>query len=197
MKFSATAAILPFVMLQGALAIEFDIRDFEGLWESNEIDIVRFDTPPIPGFVPPVPGQLVGVKSLGSIQCEATGDFRKVMCDFTLVQPGPTCPQGGAFRVKFILDQFDADTGKTKVLKGNGQCCDPATAACVDLPAVPGASPNFQLSLLPGKSNKHVRALSVTFGVPDLASPDDDEPFETIESTFQMRKTGGGFKSYD
>lgn len=199
MKLPTTAAILSLAMTQGARAIDFDFRDFEGLWESNEVEIVRVDLDAVlppgvvpPPFPPPTPGRHAGIKCLGSIQCQATGDFRKAMCDFALTEPVPICPRG-VFSVQFILDQFDAGTGKTKILKGNGQCCDGSATNCFDLPLIP----NFQLSLLAGKSNKHVRAMSVTFGVPDMANPDDDKPFEQAEANFQMRKTGGGFKSYD
>ena len=198
MKFLTTAAILSLAVAQGVYAVDFDFRDFEGLWESNEVEVVRFDLdftdlPPdiVPLAQPLTQGQLVGVQSLGSIQCQATGDFRKAMCDFTFRQPLPICPNA-VIGAKFILDQFDASTGKTKVLKARGRCCDAATSNCFDLP-----TPNIQLTLLAGKSNKHVRAMSVTFGAPDLANPDDDKPFEQAEANFQMRKTGGGFKSYD
>lgn len=102
--------------------------------------------------------------------------------------------------LKFSLDQFDADTGKTGILRGSGRCCDPATAdkslpnsGCFDLPF----NPNFQMTMLPGKSNKHARAIDVTFGAPNLLDPNDDEPFASAEANFQLRKIGGGFKSYD
>lgn len=43
MKFLTTAAILSLAVAQGVYAVDFDFRDFEGLWESNEVEVVRFD----------------------------------------------------------------------------------------------------------------------------------------------------------
>ena len=89
---------------------------------------------------------------------------------------------------KFILDQFDADTGSTKVLMVTAKCCDDQS---VCLPATP-VMLNAQFTMLPGKSNNHVRAIDVKLG-----SGPSDKPFDDIEMTTQLRRTAGGFKSYN
>lgn len=172
--FAASSLALSCI-LRGVNAIDFDFRDFEGLWQATNAEVVTFNIDPTqiplpPGIAAPpfrpTPGQTVAVTSLGSVQCRATGDFRKAMCELTLIpEQIPICPRG-IFNLKFSLDQFDADTGKTGILRGSGRCCDPATAdkslpnsGCFDFPF----NPNFQMTMLPGKSNKHARAIDVTF----------------------------------
>lgn len=132
---------------------------------------------------------------LATIQCKATGDFRKAMCEFIGVaaESDVFCPTRGKnakFDGKFILDQFDAETGKTPVMMLDIWCCNPQNSPeCV--PAVPSTL-NYQLAMLPGKSNNHVRAIQGKFG-----AGTDSDPFGAFEADVQLRKIAGGFKSYD
>ena len=186
MKLSSTAALFALAAAQGANAVDFDFRELEGLWES--------------------PSQVIGgstntgLTTLATVQCEATGDFRKAMCEITgvindsslcLAAPGNNAVADG----KFILDQFDADTGMTKVLMINVNCCSPnPTIGCSAMPSagIGEGMLNLQLTMLPGKSNNHVRAIEAKLGT----GPSDD-PFGTLEVDVQFRRTAGGFKSYN
>jgi len=187
MKLSTTAAVLALAAAQGANAIDFDFRNFEGLWESP------FGT---------IGANTIAKETLATAVCEATGDFRKAMCEMTAVIndfPGgcnATYPNL-VIEGKWILDQFDADTGETKVLMLNTKCCNPAASAaatgCVDGPDLGmGASMiNAQFTMLPGKNNNYVRAIDAKVG------GGNDDPFDGTEINLQLRRTAGGFKSYD
>ena len=114
------------------------------------------------------------------------------LCDVNGNQPNAVA------EAQFILDQFDADTGMTKVLMGNVNCCSPDSAIGCSAIAITNIDQgltdgmmNFQLTMLPGKSNNHVRAIAAKFG------GGDDEPFDIIEADLQLRRTAGGFKSYN
>ena len=120
MKLSAPAAVLALAAsAQRVSATDFDFRDFEGLWESTS-GTIGADT--------------ISKETLATVVCEATGDFRKAMCEMTAVIndfPGgcnATYPNL-VIEGKWILDQFDADTGETKVLMLNTKCCNPAASA--------------------------------------------------------------------
>ena len=110
-----------------------------------------------------------------TFSCKATGDFRKAMCEFTAViddlndddysdlcADDPDFYNTAKISGKFILDQFDADKGVTKVMQANFQCCDYDTPfqqgrpVCQDsvLPIVLDNSLtdgeiNYQLTMLP------------------------------------------------
>ena len=187
MKLSTTAAVLALAAAQGANAIDFDFRNFEGLWESTS-GTIGADT--------------ISKETLATVVCEATGDFRKAMCEMTAVVNDPPialCSAGLNLVIegKWILDQFDADTGETKVLMLNTKCCNPAASAaatgCVGGPDLGmGASMiNAQFTMLPGKNNNYVRAIDAKIG------GGTDDPFDEIEINLQLRRTAGGFKSYD
>ena len=90
---------------------------------------------------------------------------------------------------KLILDQLDADTGVTSTLLVPAKCCDDNSDCS---PA--GSNLNVVLTMLPGKSNNHVRAIQMQFG---HDNGDADKPFEVYESKLQLRRIAGGFKSYD
>ena len=123
-------------------------------------------------------------------------------------------------KCKFMLDQLDADTGEVDELMCDVQCC--GSTGCSDYPwavltgaynliAVAEGYPpllgpeaatafgpqvNTKLSLLPGKSNNHVRAIQVTQApmYSDFAQgvfPSELQPFAY---TFQLRRVAGGFK---
>lgn len=180
MKISATAALLALAATaQGANAVDFDFREFEGLWEGTDPVARSADD------------LRVGKKILATIQCGATGDFRKASCDVIFVlEEAPLCGGGNAVvETMFILDQFDADTGMTDVLTLDAKCCTPG-AGCVARPDT-GLGPHGLFTLLPGKSNNHVRAIAAKIG----AGPSSD-PFDQNEVDVQLRRTAGGFKSY-
>ena len=195
MKLSTTAALFALAAAKGATAVDFDFRDFEGLWESPSLVYVK--------GLGNAPNTVTGAESLGTVQCKATGDFRKAMCEFTAVftegdfcaaalgAQGPNAVADG----KLILDQFDADTGKTKVLMLNVNCCNTnSTIGCAPMPNL-GLGPgmvNAQFTMLPGKSNNHVRAIEAKFG-----TGTSSKPFDSLEAKVQYRKIAGGFKSYD
>ena len=196
MKLSTTAAVLALAAAQGANAIDFDFRNFEGLWESD------YGTLAVDGGAP----RTTGLGTLATVTCEATGDFRKAMCEMTAVVNDfvsdaglPLCNAASPnldIEGKWILDQFDADTGETKVLMLNTKCCNPAAAAGAECAAGPdlgiGASMiNAQFTMLPGKNNNYVRAIDGKVG------GGTDEPFDAYEIDLQLRRTAGGFKAYD
>ena len=184
MKLSTTAAVLALAAAQGANAIDFDFRNFEGLWESNS------GTFAVAGGAPATSP----LGTLATVTCEATGDFRKAMCEMTaVVNESPACVgyPNLVIEGKWILDQFDADTGATKVLMFNTKCCNSEAGAdvgkCEDGPDL-GIGPsmiNAQLTMLAGKSNNYVRAIDVKVGGDDL------------NVNLQLRRTAGGFKAYD
>ena len=185
MKLSTTAALFALAAAQGANAIDFDFRNFEGLWESPSAAVDGVD---------------VGKTTLATVTCEATGDFRKAMCEMTaVVNESPACVgyPNLVIEGKWILDQFDADTGATKVLMFNTKCCNSEAGAdvgkCEDGPDL-GIGPsmiNAQLTMLAGKNNNYVRAIDVKVG------GGDDKPFDETEIDYQLRRTAGGFKAYD
>ena len=179
---SATAALLALAATTpGANAVDFDFREFEGLWEGTD-----------PVITSPVDARL-GQTVLATVKCGATGDFRKASCDvIAVVEAAPLCGQRNAVAEKmFILDQFDPDTGMTDVLTLDVKCCTPT--GCDEMPDTglgPGAL-HGQFTMLPGKSNNHVRAITAKIG----AGPSSD-PFDLLEVDVQLRRTAGGFKSY-
>ena len=198
MKLSTTAALFALAAAQGANAIDFDFRDFEGLWESPEQVVISGGTE-----------RRLGKTTLATVQCGATGDFRKAKCDVNaVIEDSPLCRSNSLGFVNavadkmFILDQFDADSGETKVLMINVNCCNPATAnaadpnnGCEPLADIWGHGEgmlNAQFTMLPGKSNNHVRAIFAKLG----AGPSSD-PFDDLEVDVTFRRTAGGFKSYD
>ena len=184
MKISATAALFALAAsTPGANAVDFDFRDFEGLWEGTD-PVVKSA------------GDLrIGQTVLATVQCGATGDFRKASCDvIAVIEAAPLCGGRNAVAEKmFILDQFDADTGMTDVLTLDVKCCTPAgCAAMPDTGLGPGEGKlHGQFTMLPGKSNNHVRAITAKIG----AGPSSD-PFDLLEVDVQLRRTAGGFKSY-
>ena len=197
MKLSTTAALFALAATKGANAIDFDFRDFEGLWESPSQVYVK-DT-----LLGNPPNTVTDLEALATVQCKATGDFRKAMCELTaVINESILCPTGpdtdninAVGDGKFILDQFDADTGKTKVLMLNVNCCDTnTTIGCNPMQNIGlGAGMiNAQLTMLPGKSNNHVRAIEAKFG-----TGSSSKPFDALEIDVQYRKIAGGFKSYD
>ena len=50
---------------------------------------------------------------------------------------------------------------------------------------------NAQFTMLPGKNNNYVRAIDAKVG------GGNDDPFDGTEINLQLRRTAGGFKSYD
>jgi len=172
MKLSTTAAaVLALAAAQGANAIDFDFRDFEGLWESAGGP------------------QSDGV--LATVTCGATGDFRKAMCELEAVisEELRLCSSSSAVvKGRWILDQFDADTGMTDDIMVSMKCCDPARRPriCHDL-----EDAELQATMRAGKSNRYVRAIDVTITAPGVTPP------TPVVLFVQMRKTAGGFKSYN
>lgn len=186
MKISATATLLALAATTpGANAVDFDFRDFEGLWEGIGPVVKKAG---VKGYAP-------SKTVLATIQCGATGDFRKASCDIiAVIEAAPFCLGSNAVIEKmFILDQFDADTGMTDMLALDVKCCTPAgCAAMPDTKLGPGEGKlHGQFTMLPGKSNKHVRAITAKIG----AGPSSD-PFDLLEVEVQLRRTAGGFKSY-
>ena len=195
MKISATAAVLALAAAsaQRVSATDFDFRDFEGLWESNHATFTGTRAM----------GTTITRKmgTLATVQCEATGDFRKAMCEMTAVanEFGKCVSTNATYpnlviEGKWILDQFDADTGETKVLMLNTKCC--SVDGCQvgddgpDLGTGSGMV-NAQFTMLAGKNNNYVRAIDAKIG------GGTDEPFDINEIDLQLRRTAGGFKSYD
>ena len=137
----------------------------------------------------------LGQTVLATVQCGATGDFCKASCDvIAVIEETPLC--GGANAVvekMFILDQFDADTGMTDVLTLDVKCCTP-TAGCAAIPDTGLGEGKLHdlFTMLAGKSNNHLRAITAKIG----AGPSSD-PFDLLEVDVQLRRTAGGFKSYD
>uniref|UniRef100_A0A6U0J4R0 Plastid lipid-associated protein/fibrillin conserved domain-containing protein n=1 Tax=Minutocellus polymorphus TaxID=265543 RepID=A0A6U0J4R0_9STRA len=193
MKLSTTAAVLALAAAQGVNAVDFDFREFEGLWENPNAVIDSVNS---------------GLTALASVQCEATGDFRKAMCEVTaVINDSALCLDADNVNAvnavaegKFIMDQFDEESGETKVLMINVKCCDPGADAaaanngCVPMPdrGIGAGMLNAQLTMLAGKSNNNVRAIDAKLGT----GPSND-PFDTLEIDIQFRRTAGGFKSYN
>ena len=149
MKISATAAVLALAAAaQRVSATDFDFRDFEGLWETTDVQI-SLDTgnTSVYGTTP--------ANILGNFNCKKTNDFRKAMCELTAVTqadqgclggqtfPGPLVSAGRSTAVqkcKFMMDQFDAETGKVDPLMCDLQCCGsdglrrlPLASCCIRL----------------------------------------------------------------
>lgn len=160
MKLSTTAALFALAAAQGANAVDFDFRDFEGLWEG--------------------PGSADTDGTLATVTCGATGDFRKAMCELEAITENFSGCGGdtAVFEGKWILDQFDAEAGTMDEIMLSLKCC--STTGCTD-----PVDAELQATMLAGKSNKYVRAIDVT-----ITSEND-------EFNGQLRKTAGGFKSYD
>ena len=226
MKLSATAAVLALAAsAQRVSATDFDFRDFEGLWETPDVQ-TNINSGALGGY------GLSSFSVLTTFVCEATGDFRKAMCEMTSItnegcvlgqqpiddpNPFPLVPPGydtAVQKCKFMLDQFDAETGKVGPLMCDLQCCGsdgcsdfPWTAAAIvyndlagetlPLDAL-GPQMNVELTMLAGKNKNSVRAIEV------VQKPMISDEGQTIvpELTqfayvFQSRKTAGGFKSVD
>lgn len=192
MKLSTTAALFALAAAQGANAIDFDFRDFEGLWESADLNVVKAASSTDQGQT--------GLSTLSTFSCKATGDFRKAMCEFDIVIPDSESYKDNficedvidsvkatpVLEGKLILDQLDADTGVTKTLLVPAKCCsDDSTCSPAD------KNLNVVLTMLPGKSNNHVRAIEAKVGLGSSS-----KPFGNVETTFQLRRKAGGFKSY-
>ena len=228
MKLSATAAVLALAAsAQRVSATDFDFRDFEGLWETPDVQ-TNINSGALGGY------GLSSFSVLTTFVCEATGDFRKAMCEVTSVTPAnegcvlgqqaigdpnpfPLVPPGydtAVQKCKFMLDQFDAETGKVGPLMCDLQCCGsdgcsdfPWTAAAIvyntlanaTLPEdALGPQMNVELTMLAGKNKNSVRAIEVV-QKPMIS----DEGLTAVPVltefayVFQSRKTAGGFKSVD
>ena len=218
MKLSATAAVLALAAsAQRVSATDFDFRDFEGLWETPDVQ-TNINSGALGGY------GLSSFSVLTTFVCEATGDFRKAMCEMTSItnegcvfgQPilVPTGYDTAVQKCKFMLDQFDAETGKVGPLMCDLECC--GSYGCSDFPwavaaivyndlanaTLPegalGPQMNVELTMLAGKNKNSVRAIEV------VQKPMISDEGQTIvpELTqfayvFQSRKTAGGFKSVD
>ena len=220
---SANAAVLALVAAyasKGADAANFDFREFEGLWEGLDVltavgtgETATYGTGTAPANIHT------------SFDCKATGDFRKAMCEATSSIQGGSCQLRGntgpnprntlVQKCKFILDQFDGDTGKVDPLMCEVQCC--GYDGCDEFPfeliaaaygsitgaAVPpnafGPQVNVELTMLAGKNKNSVRAIEVVQQpmISDEAQALAPSGFQPFKYEFQIRKTGGGFKSYD
>ena len=95
MKLSTAAyTVLAFGAAQSAQAADFDFRNFEGWWEA------------------PYP-LATGAQTMNTLfKCEATGDWKKVVCEFTISIPSDVyCPGGRPSIVdfEFMLSQFSAE----------------------------------------------------------------------------------------
>ena len=211
------ATIAALASAQGAAAVDFDFRSFEGLWESKSCCGVGPET-----------------TDPTTIKCYSTGNFLKAMCETSTVllndqlcvgvygqQIGPGVFNNAVLSNKFSLDQFDADTGIAKDIKTEIQCCGPngnGGTGCLpypwlglqltalqnpdDYPGVPPPDfssgnpvatigPDLKLTIqqLPGKSNRHVKSVQVT------STPEGDNV--TYKTRDFLYNVGGGFKSLD
>jgi hypothetical protein len=223
---TTAVGLLALSCAQRASAIDFDFRNFEGLWEG--VDVLQ----PIPSG-PTTSFSAVDSTGLAVFTCEATGDFRKAVCKTTsVIESESFCfvkSEGGTgitgdgsghisavSKCEFMLDQFDADTGKTDVLMCSIQCCgaeEVNDSTCTDYPWTLVASawndetgatlPNDALgpqllveyTMLPGKNNNNVRAIDIVQQpMYSDAVPSGENPFKL---GYQIRKTAGGFKSYE
>ena len=170
-----------------------------------------------------------------NFKCKATGDFRKAMCEYTwVVQSDQPCflaaagalpnrnpnHNTGIVKCQFMLDQFDADTGKVDELMCDVECCGFDGCSPYPWPLVtaqwnqvqPLVEPSLQqvpqnviafgpqllvnLSMEAGKSNNHVKAIKVKQRpmVTEAGQeyiPDRVEPFSPDH---YLRRTAGGFK---
>ena len=229
---ATTTAVGLLALSSGANAIDFDFRNFEGLWEG--VDVLQ----PLPSG-PTTSFSQVDSTGLVVFNCEATGDFRKAVCkttsvveseDFCFVKSNIGIPAFGGLpaippdisghfsavsKCEFMLDQFDADTGKTDVLMCSIQCCGSAEfgSTCSDYPMDLAARQwNFETgatlpddalgpqilveyTMLPGKNNNNVRAIEVVSQL--MTSDDVPSGITPFKAESQIRKTAGGFKSYE
>ena len=205
MKSSLT---LPIVCAVAALsagsaeAVDFEFRNFEGLWESVSKE----------ARAPPANSDPTTFK------CYATGNFLKAVCETTTVLTGDALCSAvfgpGGFdngRVnavltnKFSLDQFDAETGVAEDLEADLQCC--GSDGCQvypwdafqaqgypGVPVTPGdVGPRVIATIeqIPGKSNRHVKSIKATVRPQGV----DADVYEA-DVDF-LYKVGGGFKSLD
>lgn len=186
-----------------AEAVDFEFRNFEGLWESVSVE----------RRAPPANSDPTTFK------CYATGNFLKAVCETTTVLtgdalcsdvfgPGGPFPNGRVNAVltnKFSLDQFDAETGIAKDLEADLECC--GSNGCQvypweifqqqgypGVPTTPGAvGPKVIATIeqIPGKSNRHVKSIKATV-LPQGVDADAYEPDVDF-----LYKVAGGFKSLD
>ena len=222
MKLSATTTAvlaLAAASAQHVSATDFDFRDFEGLWETTPNCKKGIDTGNTSDYGLP-PANL-----LTTFVCEATGDFRKAVCEMTSVTPAHQgcisglwiVPDGyytAVQKCKFMLDQFDAETGKVGPLMCDLQCC--SSGGCSDYPWLNvartynflanaelsdnalGPQMNVEITMLAGKNKNSVRAIQVVqqpmISDEGQAKLSGARPFAF---EFQIRKTAGGFKSVE
>ena len=198
MKLSTNAVALALaIAAQHATAMDFDFRNFEGLWESVVGPISTKNT------------------VLGVFTCKATGDFLKAVCDVTFAAGDDVfCeqryrPTNGLYPTsvltgKFSLDQFDAETGETGALYFDLQCCGaggckayPYDLAAIanglpsDSPLLSQLGPQTEIKLrqVPGKNANNIRGVEVIYPAPAGLG---------ISSVTDLyMKTAGGFKSSD
>ena len=202
-----TSLTLPLVGAVAAMssgtvpAVDFEFRNFEGLWES----VSREARSPAANSDP------------STFECYATGNFLKAVCETTTVLTGDALcaivnggPSGNG-RVnalltnKFSLDQFDAETGIAKDLPADLQCCGIdgcelypwdvyQTLMYPGVPTTPGSVGPKVIATIeqqPGKSNRHVRSLKVTI------RPEGVDPETSVPDVDILFKVAGGFKSLD
>lgn len=192
-----------------AEAVDFEFRNFEGLWES----VSRESRSPATNSDP------------STFKCYATGDFLKAVCETTTVLTGDALcarvngPVGDGVNTglnntkvnalltnKFSLDQFDAETGIAKDLLADLQCCGSdgcelypwAVYQTLGYPGVPtpgsgsvGPRVIATIEQQPGKSNRHVRSLKVTI------RPEGVDVKTAVPDVDNLYKVAGGFKSLD
>lgn len=194
MKLSTNAVALALaVAAQHAAAMDFDFRNFEGLWESVIGSISRENT------------------DLGVFKCGATGDFLKAVCDVTFAAGDDVfcaqeytcgCYPTSVLTGKFSLDQFDAETGETGALYFDLQCC--GAGGCKAYPYALAAEANglpqplasqvkgpteIKLRQVPGKNANNIRGVEVVYPAPAGSG---------ISSVTDLyMKTAGGFKPSD
>ena len=185
-----------------AEAVDFEFRNFEGLWES----VSRETRSPAAN------------SDLTTFKCYATGNFLKAVCETTTVLTGdalcatvngPDGDNNGRVNAlltnKFSLDQFDAETGIAKDLQADLQCCGIdgcqlypwgvyQTLLYPGVPTAPGSVGPKVIATIeqqPGKSNRHVRSLKVTI------RPEGVDPETSVPDVDILFKVAGGFKSLD
>ena len=229
---ATSTAVGLLALSSGANAIDFDFRNFEGLWEG--LDVLQ----PLPSG-PTTSFSQVDSTGLVVFNCEATGDFRKAVCkttsvvesedfcyaksnigspafgDLPAIHPDISGHLSAVSKCEFMLDQFDADTGKTDVLMCSIQCCGSAEfgSTCSDYPwglavrqwnfetgaTLPDGALGPQIlveyTMLPGKNNNNVRAIEVVSQL--MTSDDVPSGITPFKAESQIRKTAGGFKSYE
>jgi len=181
MKLSTAAyAVLAFGAAQSAQAVDFDFRNFEGWWEATY----------------PLASDGTTMNTL--FTCGATGDWKKAVCEFTISVPSDANCRFGRPSVvsfEFMMSQFSADAGTVPAdlendapLMTTVSCCDRDGTGCDIAPLSGYENPNITFEQLPGKSNKHVRAIRLTY-----AGDMGDENGRGY--VVDLHRTGGGFKS--